>query len=66
MTQAETGGQGKWSASFCTPTTMRVMLKSWQVAGLQGAEEFTKTEASQLSSIVKRKQIQITLLKTAM
>lgn len=41
------------------------MVKSWQVAGLQGGEEFTKTEASQLSSIVKRKQIQITLLKAA-
>lgn len=45
-------------------TTVGVMLKSWQGAGLQGVEEFTKTEVSQLSSTVKRKRIQITLLKT--
>lgn len=64
MTQAQTGGQGKRSASFCAQTTVGVLLKSWQGAGLQGVEEFTKTEASQLSSTVKRKRIQITLLKT--
>lgn len=66
MTQTETGGQGKWSASFCAQTTVGVVLKSWQGAGLQGVEEFTKTEASQLSSTVKRKRIEIMLLKTAM
>lgn len=66
MTQTETGGQGKWLASFRAQTTVGVMLKSWQGAGLQGVEEFTKTEASQLSSTVKRKQLEITLLKSAM
>jgi len=58
--------RGNGQLVFAPRQHVRVILKSWQVAGLQGAEEFTNTEASQLLSIVKRKEIQITLLKTAM